>query len=184
MILERINAPEDIRSIPKKDLPRLAKEIRTFLIRSISETGGHLASNLGVVELTMAMYLAFNPRKDKIIWDVGHQSYTHKILSGRKKDFSGLRRFGGISGFPKRGESPCDAFNTGHSSTSISAGIGMVEARDLRGEHYSVVSVIGDGALTGGMAYEALNNTARLKKNFIIVLNDNHILRDGHVVVI
>ena len=174
MILERINAPEDIRSIPKKDLPRLAKEIRTFLIRSISETGGHLASNLGVVELTMAMYLAFNPRKDKIIWDVGHQSYTHKILSGRKKDFSGLRRFGGISGFPKRGESPCDAFNTGHSSTSISAGIGMVEARDLRGEHYSVVSVIGDGALTGGMAYEALNNTARLKKNFIIVLNDNH----------
>lgn len=174
MILEKINAPEDIRRIPKKDLPRLSKEIRSFLIENTSVTGGHLSSNLGVVELTMAMYLAFNPKKDKIIWDVGHQSYTHKILSGRKKAFSELRRFGGISGFPKRGESPCDAFNTGHSSTSISAGIGMAEARDLRGEKHSVISVIGDGALTGGMAYEALNNAARLKKNFIIILNDNH----------
>ena len=173
MILERINGPEDIRKVPKKDLKRLAQEIREFLISSISDTGGHLASNLGVVELTMAMYLAFSPPEDKIIWDVGHQSYTHKILSGRKKDFSGLRTFGGISGFPKRGENPCDAFNTGHSSTSISAGIGMAQARDLLGQNYSVLSVIGDGALTGGMAYEALNNAARLKKNFIIVLNDN-----------
>lgn len=173
MILDQINGPADIRNVPKKDLNRLAKEIRTFLIENISETGGHLASNLGVVELTMAMYLAFEPPRDKIIWDVGHQSYTHKILSGRKNDFSGLRRFGGISGFPKRGESPCDAFNTGHSSTSISAGIGMAEARDLKGEDFRVVSVIGDGALTGGMAFEALNNAARLKHNFIIVLNDN-----------
>ena len=174
MILDQINGPEDIRKVPKGDLNRLAKEIRTFLIENISETGGHLASNLGVVELTMAMYLAFEPPRDKIIWDVGHQSYTHKILSGRKNDFSGLRRFGGIAGFPKRGENPCDAFNTGHSSTSISAGIGMAEARDLRGEDYRVVSVIGDGALTGGMAFEALNNAARLHHNFIIVLNDNH----------
>ncbi len=173
MILERINGPEDIRKVPKKDLKRLAHEIREFLISSISETGGHLASNLGVVELTMAMYLAFSPPEDKIIWDVGHQSYTHKILSGRKKDFSGLRTFGGISGFPKRGENPCDAFNTGHSSTSISAGIGMAQARDLLDQNYYILSVIGDGALTGGMAYEALNNAARLKKNFIIVLNDN-----------
>ena len=174
MILDQINGPEDIRKVPKGDLNRLAKEIRTFLIENISETGGHLASNLGVVELTMAMYLAFEPPRDKIIWDVGHQSYTHKILSGRKNDFSGLRRFGGIAGFPKRGENPCDAFNTGHSSTSISAGIGMAEARDLRREDYRVVSVIGDGALTGGMAFEALNNAARLHHNFIIVLNDNH----------
>ena len=173
MILDRINGPQDIRKVPKKDLKRLAQEIREFLIQSISETGGHLASNLGVVELTMAMYLAFSPPEDKIIWDVGHQSYTHKILSGRKKDFSGLRSFGGISGFPKTGENPCDAFNTGHSSTSISAGIGMAQARDLKRENHYILSVIGDGALTGGMAYEALNNAARLKKNFIIVLNDN-----------
>ncbi|KAB0576540.1 1-deoxy-D-xylulose-5-phosphate synthase [Fusobacterium naviforme] len=173
MVLERINGPEDIRKIPKNELPRLAQEIRSFLIESTSVTGGHLASNLGVVELTMAMYLAFQPPKDKIIWDVGHQSYTHKILSGRKNAFAELRRFGGIAGFPKRGESPCDAFNTGHSSTSISAGVGMAAARDLRGEHYHIVSVIGDGALTGGMAYEALNNAGRLRKNFIIVLNDN-----------
>ena len=173
MILDRINGPEDIRSIPEEDLPALAHEIRSFIIERTSVNGGHLSSNLGVVELTMAMYLAFQPPKDKIIWDVGHQSYTHKILSGRKKEFAELRKFGGIAGFPKTQESPCDAFNTGHSSTSISAGIGMAEARDLKKEDYSVVSVIGDGALTGGMAYEALNNAAALKKNFIIVLNDN-----------
>ena len=151
----------------------LAEEIRSFLIEKISHTGGHLASNLGVVELTIALYLAFDLPKDKIIWDVGHQSYTHKILSGRKDDFDGLRQYGGLSGFPKRKESPFDAFDTGHSSTSISAGLGMAQGRDVLGEEYSIVSVIGDGALTGGMAYEALNNAARLKKNFIIVLNDN-----------
>ena len=173
MILDRIRGPEDIRKIDPKDYAALASEIRAFLIEKTSLNGGHLASNLGVVELTMALYLAFRPEKDKIVWDVGHQSYTHKILSGRKEEFGNLRKFGGISGFPKRGESSCDAFNTGHSSTSVSAGIGLAQARDLLNEDYSVVSVIGDGALTGGMAYEALNNASLLKTNFIIVLNDN-----------
>ena len=153
---------------------RMAAEIREFLIETTSRTGGHLASNLGVVELTIAMFCALNLPKDKIIWDVGHQSYTHKILSGRKDNFDGLRQYGGLSGFPKRKESPFDAFDTGHSSTSISAGLGMAQGRDLLGEDYSIVSVIGDGALTGGMAYEALNNAGRLKTNFIIVLNDNN----------
>ena len=151
----------------------LAQEIRQFLLEKISRTGGHLASNLGVVELTMALHLAFDLPKDKIIWDVGHQAYTHKILSGRKDGFDDLRQFGGMSGFPKRKESPYDAFDTGHSSTSISAGLGIAQAREILGEDYSVISIIGDGALTGGMAYEALNNAAQLKKNFIIVLNDN-----------
>ena len=151
----------------------LGQEIRQFLIEKISATGGHLASNLGVVELTMAIYRTFDLPEDKVIWDVGHQAYTHKILSGRK-DFDDLRQFGGISGFPKRAESPCDSFNTGHSSTSISAGLGMALGRDLRGEDYHVISIIGDGALTGGMAYEALNNAARINKNFIIILNDNN----------
>lgn len=174
MILEKINGPGDIKALDKEELDLLAQEIRQFLIEKISTTGGHLASNLGVVELTMAMYRTFELPKDKIIWDVGHQAYTHKILSGRKAEFDVLRQYGGISGFPKTKESPCDAFNTGHSSTSISAGLGMAQARDLLGEQYSIVSVIGDGALTGGMAYEALNNAVRLKKNFIIVLNDNN----------
>ncbi len=172
-MLERINGPQDIKALNKQDLEELASEIREFLIEKTSEHGGHLASNLGVVELTMAIFLTFDLPKDKVIWDVGHQSYTHKILSGRKDAFDDLRQFGGISGFPKTKESPCDAFNTGHSSTSISAGLGMAQARDLLGENYSVVSVIGDGALTGGMAYEALNNAARLDSNFIIILNDN-----------
>ncbi len=145
----------------------------TFLIEKISHTGGHLASNLGVVELTIALLRTFDLPKDKIIWDVGHQSYTHKILSGRMQEFDELRQYGGFSGFPKRKESPYDAFDTGHSSTSISAGLGIAQGRDILGEDYKVVSVIGDGALTGGMAYEALNNAARMKKNFIIVLNDN-----------
>ena len=174
MVLEKINHPNDIKNLKKEELPLLADEIREFLIRTISESGGHLASNLGVVELTMAMHLVFDLPKDKIIWDVGHQSYTHKILTGRKDGFDDLRKYGGMSGFPKRKESACDAFDTGHSSTSISAGLGYVCARDLQKEDYSVISVIGDGSLTGGMAYEALNNASRLKKNFIIVLNDNH----------
>jgi len=174
MILDRINGPEDIRAVSPEELPALAEEIRAFLIERTSVNGGHLASNLGVVELTMAMYRVFSPPKDKIIWDVGHQAYTHKILSGRKNDFTDLRKYGGMSGFPKQRENPCDAFNTGHSSTSISAGIGMAEARALRNENHYIISVIGDGALTGGMAYEALNNAAQLKQNFIIVLNDNH----------
>ena len=173
MILDKINGPDDVKKLNETELRELAEQIRSFLIEKISHTGGHLASNLGVVELTIALYLAFDLPKDKIIWDVGHQSYTHKILSGRKDDFDGLRQYGGLSGFPKRKESPFDAFDTGHSSTSISAGLGMAQGRDVLGEEYSIVSVIGDGALTGGMAYEALNNAARLKKNFIIVLNDN-----------
>ena len=174
MILEKINGPDDVKSLEPRELKTLAEEIRTFLIETTSHTGGHLASNLGVVELTIAMFKVFDLPEDKIIWDVGHQSYTHKILSGRKEYFDGLRQYGGLSGFPKRKESPFDAFDTGHSSTSISAGLGMAQGRDLLGENYSVVSVIGDGALTGGMAYEALNNAGRLKMNFIIVLNDNN----------
>ena len=173
MILEQINGPEELKALPPEDLKILAQEIRTFLIEKISHTGGHLASNLGVVELTIALFKTLNLPEDKVIWDVGHQSYTHKILSGRMAEFDELRQYGGLSGFPKRKESPYDSFDTGHSSTSISAGLGIALGRDIRGEDYRVVSVIGDGALTGGMAYEALNNAARMKKNFIIVLNDN-----------
>ena len=172
-MLEKIQKPNDIKKIPADQLPALAEEIREFIIESLSKTGGHLASNLGVVELTIAMHRVFDLPKDKLIWDVGHQSYTHKILTGRNDGFETLRREGGISGFPKRSESDCDVFDTGHSSTSISAGVGYVRARELKKENYSVVSIIGDGALTGGMAYEALNNAASLKSNFIIVLNDN-----------
>ena len=173
MLLEKIEQSSDIKKLKEEDYPVLAEEIRQFLLEKISHTGGHLASNLGVVELTMALHLAFDLPTDKIIWDVGHQSYTHKLLSGRKDGFDELRQFGGMSGFPKRKESPYDAFDTGHSSTSISAGLGIAQAREILGDSYSVVSIIGDGALTGGMAYEALNNAAQMKKNFIIVLNDN-----------
>lgn len=172
-MLEKINKPNDVKNIPVDRLPELAQEIRDFLISSVSRTGGHLASNLGVVELTIALHLVYTLPQDKIIWDVGHQSYTHKILTGRKEEFAHLRQEGGISGFPRRAESDCDSFDTGHSSTSISAGLGYVRARDLCGANYSVVSVIGDGALTGGMAFEALNNASALKTNFVIVLNDN-----------
>ncbi|MDO4266317.1 MAG: 1-deoxy-D-xylulose-5-phosphate synthase [Eubacteriales bacterium] len=174
MLLEHINGPEDLKRLTGKQAELLAQEIREFIIEKTSHTGGHLASNLGVVELTIALFRVLNLPEDKIIWDVGHQAYTHKILSGRKDDFDGLRQLGGISGFPKRGESPYDSFDTGHSSTSISAGLGMAQGRDIRGEDYTVVSVIGDGSLTGGMAYEALNNASHIKKNFIIILNDNN----------
>lgn len=172
-MLDKIQQPNDIKKIPADDLPQLAGEIREFLVETMSRTGGHLASNLGVVELTIALHRVFRLPEDKIIWDVGHQAYTHKILTGRKDAFESLRQEGGLSGFPKRSESNCDVFDTGHSSTSISAGVGYVRARELKKEEYSVISVIGDGALTGGMAYEALNNAAELKSNFIIVLNDN-----------
>ena len=172
--LDQINHTGDIKQIPQKAYSELAEEIRKFLIEKVSVTGGHLASNLGTVELTMGIHLALDLPEDKIIWDVGHQSYTHKILTGRKAGFDTLRQFGGMAGFPRRRESDCDAFDAGHASTSISAGLGYVKARDLRGEHYTVVSVIGDGALTGGLAYEGLNNAARLDTNFIIVLNDNN----------
>lgn len=174
MILERIQKENDIKKLTEEDVLALRKEIRTFLLDNISKTGGHLASNLGVVELTMALHLVFDLPKDKIIWDVGHQSYTHKILTGRKKEFDTLRQYGGLSGFPKMNESECDCFNTGHSSTSISAGLGLAAAKEVTGEDYHVISVIGDGSLTGGMAYEALNNASHLKTNFIIVLNDNN----------
>lgn len=174
MILEQIQKENDIQKISPKDYDLLASEIRSFLIEKISETGGHLGSNLGAVELTMALHLVLHMPEDKIIWDVGHQAYTHKLLTGRRDGFDSLRKYGGMSGFPKRKESNCDAFDTGHSSTSISAGLGLVKARDLQGQKHTVVSVIGDGSLTGGMAYEALNNASRMGSNFIIVLNDNN----------
>lgn len=173
MLLDKIQKENDIKKISQQQLPQLAQEIREFLLENVSKTGGHLASNLGAVELTLALHYVFHLPEDKIIWDVGHQSYTHKILTGRKEGFQKLRKFGGMSGFPKRSESSCDAYDTGHSSTSISAGVGYVCAGSIRGDDSHVISVIGDGALTGGMAYEALNNASQLKKNFIIVLNDN-----------
>lgn len=174
MILENINKENDIKNVPPEKYDELASEIREFLVDKISQTGGHLASNLGVVELTMALHLSFDLPKDKIIWDVGHQAYTHKILTGRKSGFDELRSYGGMSGFPKTKESKCDAFNTGHSSTSLSAGLGLAYARDLNGADNYIVSVIGDGALTGGMAIEAINNAANINKNYIMVLNDNN----------
>lgn len=174
MVLEKINKENDIKDLSDEELKILASEIREFLIEKISETGGHLASNLGVVELTMALHLSLDLPRDRLIWDVGHQSYTHKLLTGRREGFDELRKYGGMSGFPKRKESKCDCFDTGHSSTSISAGLGYAHAREITGDDYKVVSVIGDGALTGGMAFEAMNNAARLKSNFIIVLNDNN----------
>lgn len=174
MLLDQINQANDIKKIDPNDYSALAEEIRTFLIDKISTVGGHLASNLGVVELTMAMHIALDMPKDQIVWDVGHQSYTHKILTGRKEEFDKLRSYGGMSGFPKRRESHCDCFDTGHSSTSISAGLGLVCGNSLQGKDNTVISVIGDGALTGGMAYEALNNAAHVKRNFIIILNDNN----------
>lgn len=174
MVLDRIQRENDIKQLDERELPLLADEIRTFLVENLAVTGGHLASNLGVVELTMALHLSFTLPEDKIIWDVGHQCYTHKLLTGRRDGFANLRQYGGMSGFPKGQESDADSFNTGHSSTSISAGLGLAQARELTGEHYFVVSVIGDGALTGGLAFEALNNASRMKTNFIIVLNDNN----------
>ena len=174
MILDRINGTGDIKNIEEEQLGTLASEIREFLIDKVSKTGGHLGANLGVVELTMALHLELDLPEDKIIWDVGHQAYTHKILTGRKDGFDNLRKYGGMSGFPKANESDCDIFDTGHSSTSISAGLGMVCARDLRGGDETIVSVIGDGSLTGGLAFEALNNAGRTDSNFIIILNDNN----------
>lgn len=172
-VLDEIEQVNDIKKIDPRDYGTLAEEIREFLIEKISVHGGHLGSNLGVVELTMALHIVFDVTVDRIIWDVGHQSYTHKLLTGRRAGFDSLREFGGMSGFPKRCESSADAFDTGHSSTSISAGLGLAVARDLQGESFKIVSVIGDGALTGGIAFEAMNNAAKLDTNFMIVLNDN-----------
>ena len=172
-LLERINEPNDIKKIPPEEMENLAAEIRAFLLETVSVTGGHLAASLGVVELTMALHLFLDFPRDQLIWDVGHQSYVHKILTGRRKQFGTLRQYGGLSGFPKSSESDCDAFNTGHSSTSISAALGLAQARELSGTSQRVVCVIGDGAMTGGLAYEALNNASRLKSNLLIIYNDN-----------
>lgn len=172
-MLELITKANDIKNIPPAEYAQLAKEIRSFLIKNISETGGHLGSNLGCVELTMALHLALDLNHDKIVFDVGHQSYTHKILTGRKEQFKTLRKYGGMCGFPKMREDSTDVFGTGHSSTSISAALGLAAARDIHGTNETVVAVIGDGALSGGMAYEALNNMGHMNKNFIVILNDN-----------
>lgn len=172
-ILDRIDGPDDIKKLNLKELSALSGEIRRFLIKNVSKTGGHLASNLGVVELTLALAYCFNMPEDKIVWDVGHQTYVHKIITGRKNKFSSLRQLDGISGFPEPGESDCDVFSTGHSSTSISSAMGLAAARDLSGDKYKVVAVIGDGSMTGGLAYEALNNAGRSGKDIIVILNDN-----------
>lgn len=172
-LLKKIHSPNDIKNLNAKELEQLAKETRSFLVQSLSKTGGHLASNLGVVELTLALHYVFDSPKDKMIWDVGHQAYVHKLLTGRRKEFKNLRQIGGMSGFPKRRESEHDVFETGHSSTSISAALGMAKARDLAGEDNEVIAIIGDGALTGGMAFEALNNAGRGGSNLIVILNDN-----------
>lgn len=176
--LDGANSPSDIKKLNINQLNELSKDIRKFLVKNISNTGGHLASNLGVVELTLALHKVFDSPKDKFIWDVGHQSYVHKIITGRKNNFVTLRQFGGLSGFPKESESEHDIFDTGHSSTSISAGLGMAVARDINKENYQVISIIGDGAITGGMAVEALNNLGFLKKNMIVIFNDNEMSID------
>ena len=173
MILDRINKENDIKKIPEEEWPYLAEEIREYILEHVSGKGGHLAPNLGVVELTMALHLFMDFPKDKLIFDVGHQCYTHKILTGRKNDFATLREYHGLSGFPKREESPCDAFDSGHSSNSISAGLGYAAARCLNKTDEKIVCLIGDGAMTGGVAYEALNNVSLVNGNFIICLNDN-----------
>lgn len=172
-ILDKIKSPDDVHKLSNKELEVLSEEIREFLIDSVSKTGGHLSSNLGVVELTLSLYNTYNLEKDKIVWDVGHQSYVHKILSGRKERFNTLRKYGGLCGFPKRTESKYDVFGAGHSSTSISAAVGMARARDVLKDDFNIVAVIGDGALTGGMALEALNDVGFNKTNITIILNDN-----------
>ncbi|HYE84190.1 MAG TPA: 1-deoxy-D-xylulose-5-phosphate synthase [Clostridia bacterium] len=172
-MLDGINSPDDLKKLSYKELETLSSELRDYIITVVSENGGHLASNLGVVELTLALHRVFSTPRDKIVWDVGHQSYIHKIITGRREKFSSIRKMGGISGFPKREESEHDAFETGHSSTSISAALGMAKARDLAHENYSVIAVIGDGALTGGMSFEALNHAGDFPTNLIVILNDN-----------
>ncbi|MBN2105692.1 1-deoxy-D-xylulose-5-phosphate synthase [bacterium] len=172
-LLDKIQYPEDLKKLNIEQLPQLAEEIRTFLVEQVSKTGGHLAPNLGVVELTLALHYVFDMPKDKIVWDVGHQAYVHKILTGRKDRFHTLRQYGGISGFPKISESEYDVFGVGHASTSISAAYGMAVARDLNQDDFSVVAVIGDGAMTGGLALEGLNNAGGSRRDFIVILNDN-----------
>ncbi len=172
-IIDRVNSVEDLKKLTQKEKKELAKDIRELIINTVSNTGGHLASNLGVVELTIAIHSVFNAPTDKIIWDVGHQSYVHKILTGRKDQMPTLRQLDGIAGFPRNAESEYDCFDTGHSSTSISAALGMAVARDLKGDNEHIVAVIGDGALTGGVALEALNHAGAMRNNLIVILNDN-----------
>lgn len=174
-LLKQIKSPEDLRKMRTADLSSLAQEIREVIINTVSQTGGHLASSLGVVELTLALHYVFDTPRDRLIWDVGHQSYAHKIITGRQERFHTLRQYGGVSGFPRREESPYDAFGTGHSGTSISAALGMVQARCLRGEDYKVIAVIGDGSLTAGLAFEGLNQAGAMEKDLIVVLNDNEL---------
>jgi len=173
MLLEKIHSPQDLKALARGDLPRLAEEIRQTIVQTVSSCGGHLSSNLGVVELTIALHYLFHAPEDKIVWDVGHQTYAHKILTGRLNEFSTLRQGGGLAGFPKREESPYDPFNTGHSSTAISAALGMAVARDLRGERHRVIAVVGDGSLTGGQGWEGLNQCGHLGKDLMVILNDN-----------
>lgn len=172
-MLEKINSPQDLKKLTLKEKKELAKEIRKYILKVVSDNGGHLASNLGVVELTIALHSIFDVPKDKIIWDVGHQSYVHKIITGRKEELKNIRKMNGIAGFPKTKESETDCFNTGHSSTSISAALGMARARDLQGKSNNIIAVIGDGALTGGMALEALNDAGYSKSKMTVILNDN-----------
>ncbi len=179
--LDKINSPKDLKKLDLKQLGLLADEIREFLVNSVAQTGGHLSSNLGVVELTLALHYCFNCPRDKFVWDVGHQAYVHKLLTGRKEGFKTLRRFGGMSGFPRPSESEYDAFTAGHSSTSVSAALGIANARDMRGESYNVVAVLGDGAMSGGMVYEALNNAGQLKTKMLVVLNDNQMSISANV---
>ena len=173
MILDSINNTQDLRKLSQEKLPALAGEVREEIINVVSRTGGHLASSLGVVDLTIALHYAFDTPKDRIVWDVGHQAYAHKILTGRRAQFSTLRQHGGMSGFPKREESPCDHFDVGHASTSISAALGMAAARDIKGEDYRVIAVIGDGSISAGLAFEGMNQAGHLKKNLVVILNDN-----------
>ncbi len=173
MLLNTINSPEELRALAREQLPQLARELREFLVESVSKTGGHLSSNLGTVELTIALHKVYNTPEDRLVWDVGHQTYVHKILTGRRQAMSALRMKGGIAGFPKRDESPYDTFGTGHSSTSISAALGMAVAAKLSGSSRRSVAIIGDGAMTGGMAFEALNNAGAMNANLLVILNDN-----------
>src|SRR5512144_1558368 len=173
MILDKIHDSKDLRALSREELPPLAEEVRREIIEVVSKTGGHLASSLGVVDLTIALHYAFDTPKDRIVWDVGHQAYAHKILTGRRSQFPTLRQHGGISGFPKRDESPCDHFDVGHASTSISAALGMVAARDIKGEDYRVIAVIGDGSISAGLAFEGMNQAGHLKKKLMVILNDN-----------
>ena len=179
--LDKVNSPQDIKNMTVDELDLLAKDIRKFLVRSVSQTGGHLASNLGVVELTLALHKVFDSPKDKIVWDVGHQSYVHKIITGRKDNFKNLRQFNGMSGFPKECECEHDIFDTGHSSTSISVAQGLACARDIKKEESDVIAVIGDGSITGGMALEALNHVGYTNTDMIIILNDNEMSIDKNV---